>query len=651
MNFLSTFFFWLIPLASIPLIIHLLNKRNIKTIDFSSIQFLKFLETESIRKLQFLQLLLMIIRTLIVLLIILMMTRPTVGGLWNTISSHKDNHNIIIIDDTFSTSGRVEGKERNEFTYEILESIFSSLQDKSEISIYTLTKGKIFTGLLENIIPVETLIENTYEDLSTDIFTKIITENKNKDKLVDFHLISDGAIENANMLRSYVDIIKKWNLYLYKLPELSQNLSITAIDIKNEILLPNNKINISTTIKNNGIDAVEGKLIQLFIDGMSVAQQLISLKVGEDKAFNFETALPSTGQYSCTFTLEEDDKTEDNKYHFILNIPDLFHIGYFSNTGFNPYLNQIINSINFNGKILTLKNYNSQNLLQSLHENEIIIVNSYSIFNQHYDDYLYFVNNGGHLIIFPNDSDLETENIKLEGIYDDINVNHHENFNLAHIANKKTDDNVLKLFKYLELPNQNSKITDELGNSIHNQFLDGNGIIDVFGINLSLNWSNFPIKGSLIPYFHQLFYSNTNDNREVMEVGDIWNIQEKHQSLQSLKYISPDDIEVNIGDSEKVINLFKIPGIHKLIISDRYKEIKAVNIPKTELEYIYSPDLYTQHYNELGFTIIDYSENITEQLQETKIGKEIWRFILFLIIILVIIEMILSSNAVTKTPN
>ena len=44
MSFLTPFFLWLIPLVSIPLIIHLWNRRNIITVDFSTLRFLKLLE-------------------------------------------------------------------------------------------------------------------------------------------------------------------------------------------------------------------------------------------------------------------------------------------------------------------------------------------------------------------------------------------------------------------------------------------------------------------------------------------------------------------------------------------------------------------------------------------------------------------------------
>ena len=73
MEFLSTYYLWLLPLSTIPVLIHIFNKMNMQTIDFSSIQFLKLIESDSINKLKLLQLLLLVIRTLIILSIIIML--------------------------------------------------------------------------------------------------------------------------------------------------------------------------------------------------------------------------------------------------------------------------------------------------------------------------------------------------------------------------------------------------------------------------------------------------------------------------------------------------------------------------------------------------------------------------------------------------
>ena len=139
MNFLSSIFFSLIPLMSILLIIHLLNKRNIITINFSSIRFLKALETESIRRLQFLQILLMVLRTLIILLIILMMTRPVIGGLFTYWDSENEAiTSVILIDDSFSMRGTANKVSRLSLIQSSYQSILDNISDNSQISVLTL---------------------------------------------------------------------------------------------------------------------------------------------------------------------------------------------------------------------------------------------------------------------------------------------------------------------------------------------------------------------------------------------------------------------------------------------------------------------------------------------------------------------------------
>ena len=82
MNFIFSSLLWFLPFVLLPFIIHLLNKRNVKTVEFSSIRFLKLIEKDSINKLKLIQLLLLIIRTLIVFLIIIMLSRPVIKGLF-----------------------------------------------------------------------------------------------------------------------------------------------------------------------------------------------------------------------------------------------------------------------------------------------------------------------------------------------------------------------------------------------------------------------------------------------------------------------------------------------------------------------------------------------------------------------------------------
>ena len=81
MGFLSSIYLWLLPLSTLPLLIHLFYNRKFKTVNFSSIKFLKILKIDTIKKVRIIEILLLIIRTLIILFIILMISKPVMKQL------------------------------------------------------------------------------------------------------------------------------------------------------------------------------------------------------------------------------------------------------------------------------------------------------------------------------------------------------------------------------------------------------------------------------------------------------------------------------------------------------------------------------------------------------------------------------------------
>ncbi|MCK4640205.1 MAG: BatA domain-containing protein, partial [Candidatus Marinimicrobia bacterium] len=71
MSFINSFFLYLLPLAIIPLVIHLIGRQRYYQHEFSTLRFLKQLEHDLIRKLKIRQILLLLLRILLILLIVL----------------------------------------------------------------------------------------------------------------------------------------------------------------------------------------------------------------------------------------------------------------------------------------------------------------------------------------------------------------------------------------------------------------------------------------------------------------------------------------------------------------------------------------------------------------------------------------------------
>ena len=164
MSFITNIFLWLLPLISVPLIIHLLNRRKIIKIDFSSIQFLKELKSESIKRINILQWLLLIIRTLIILLIILMMSRPILKGYFPSLKIDPSSSlSIIMIDDSFSMHGIYNDSFRQDIIYNAYQKILNTLSDCSASRMVNPSPDpKRFTLEIICIVNVSLVVDGEY---------------------------------------------------------------------------------------------------------------------------------------------------------------------------------------------------------------------------------------------------------------------------------------------------------------------------------------------------------------------------------------------------------------------------------------------------------------------------------------------------------
>src|SRR5438128_3425369 len=78
MTFLHPALLWLVPLAAIPVLLHLLTLHRLKTVELSTFRFLFDSYVQQRRRMQFLEALLAMLRTLFLLFLVLMVCRPMV---------------------------------------------------------------------------------------------------------------------------------------------------------------------------------------------------------------------------------------------------------------------------------------------------------------------------------------------------------------------------------------------------------------------------------------------------------------------------------------------------------------------------------------------------------------------------------------------
>jgi len=323
LGFLSPLFLWALPLASIPIILHFLNRRNIRVIDFSTIRFLKKLEHESIRKLKILQILLLIIRTLMILFIILMISRPVVSGIFNWVDDPDSTLSVIMIDDSFSNNGMGDIYNRKEINTSALQQILTTIHPDATVLLVLGSKGEIFRGQRKKI-PIG-MDDVSISNESSDIMSRLQdTINSIDDTYAnrELFILTDGQSANFINDSTTPELFKNWNIYIHKLENLKSNLSITDVQLLTEIPITNVPIEIAVSVINNGIEAVNNALMQMMIGDINVGQQVISLEPGRSQEFIFKTAFHQIGRVRGVIDLQTDNRIEDNKHFFYVDLPD-----------------------------------------------------------------------------------------------------------------------------------------------------------------------------------------------------------------------------------------------------------------------------------------------------------------------------------------
>ena len=666
MTFLTPFFLWLIPLSIIPLAIHLLNRRNVVTIDFSTLRFLKLIEKESINKINLLQIILLILRILLILLIILMISRPVINN--SAINPGNTTLQVIMLDDSFSMMTHEKEIESQ------AKIILDQINEKSELLWINANGGVQFFGLRGDLKKMKDLIKITYLSESFDNAFEIIkdyTFDKHLQK--DIYFLTDKQLEGIKKINENIEKSNNSKAYVFTTSSLESNLAILHARVLNDVIVPNEPFDIEVTLKNTGLEDISDHNLQLIINDLAVGQQVASLTSGDEKNIRFTTSIPGPGSYLGEIYSQSDDRNKDNKYHFNLKVPKEIKIAFLNIGGENNhYLNEAMAALNKNSNFYDATAFSMSNLSNEINKilkNDLIITTPSTIASHSNSDFMEYVYNGGHLLIFPNDKTTIDEYKSMINEFSETNSemnelklvklsDAHQEINHASIvpkqirqllSSKENNDRIIKIFNFYDLPfsPKETQMTLQDRSSVWNRHEVGDGIIDIFSFAMDLKWTNFPIKGSFLPLIHYLTHSSSKfNNNNGMLVNEKWTIPVgKHIPNKTMHELPNDKSEIlnDIQNGKITTNKLRIPGQHKITVGSRIMDQVAVNLNASEFENNLSDDNFFSLKTSPNLSLINNNKSIEEQLDMFRNGRELWRLILYVIVALLMIEMYLSS--------
>ena len=283
----------------------------------------------------------------------MMISRPVINGIFNLQNSGESALHTIVLDDSFSMTG---SRDHVQIT---VRKILNQIPDKNQLIWVNTNSGLQFKGLREDIPPIESLIKSTF--LGESVINSLNTLAVNSEgefTSKELYILTDGQYSSIKELNNNSDQLKSFHIYSFIAPKINHNLALVQLNIVNEILLPNDQMEIEVSVQNSGLVNIENRLLQLIINEMIVGQQLISLKSGNTKIFTFKTVLSKSGNYLGKIELDVDDILEDNRFYFVLNIPDKHKIAIIASSPESSYyIRESLRALNRYGESLSISEF------------------------------------------------------------------------------------------------------------------------------------------------------------------------------------------------------------------------------------------------------------------------------------------------------
>tara|TARA_Y100000590_G_scaffold239349_1_gene269198 strand:+ start:74 stop:2128 length:2055 start_codon:yes stop_codon:yes gene_type:complete len=546
MNLLYPSLLWAFVAILIPIIIHFFTLLRLKKVEFSTVKFIRRLETSSIRKVKIQQLLLLLLRILAITALVIMFARPVTKGLtqgW--LAEDQRTKLIAVIDNSASMNAKIDNEtllERSKFG---LISLLPVFHDKTDLTIVqTCPQKTIYHGSPHspNIKQLINRIEASYEfDNVWNLIDSLITKPTFDEFVKECIVFSDFMYKPDSTFLDK-DFQDDWKFYFINPGEIYDNVGIHSVSSINRLKTPNELIKLNVGVSNSGNLSRPNVPVELFFDNNRVGQVVAEFKSGSKKEFIFQAYPGKKGIVDAVMTLPEDDYNADNNWYVSMPVMEEIKCGIIASAQDElTILEMLFRSIDPTSQFLFIESRLQPKINRLfIDEFDVVVIHNPEIISDEaigiLDSYL---KNGGGLIWFQGNKSIDSFNVnltthigfpfvkelkKIENGFFKIDYERSDSDLISNMQVRNIHKELPEVFSYM-VTNSNPKHKIHLllntGDPFFLEFSRGTGNIFYFSSLLDLRWNDLPVRGFLVPLFYRILILAGTDqiNTSPVEVG------------------------------------------------------------------------------------------------------------------------------------
>ena len=665
-----TFLFALLALA-IPIILHLFYFRRFKKVYFTNVKYLQEVKEETSARSKLRNLLVLLSRLLALAFLIFAFAQPFIPQ--ENANVKKGQKNVsIFVDNSFSMSAesqdvplleKAKQRAREIVNAYSLEDRFQVITNDFEGRHQRLVSQEDILDLIDEItISPEVRDLNNVLDRQQQVLNESNSENKAS------YLISDFQKSISSNLSAFQDTSIDVNLIPLQAVQ-ERNISIDSAWFSAPVQLLQQTNSLLVKVTNRGENDAENIRLSLQHEGQNKPIGTLSIPANSSVIDTANITILRTGWHNAKLAVTDYPIIFDDDYFISFEVAQQINVLVLNEDQPNPYLQAAFNGLSY----FNPTNQNSSRLDYSKFKNyQLIILNELiNISSGLAFELSQFVDNGGNLIVFPNqNANLSTYNSFLRN----FPANELANFEAIErrVGNINTEEFIFN--DVYENLNANLKLPTTQGNfrfnDIENRreerlltYRDGNTYLAKYLVNQGhlylcaapLNETINDLVGNaeiFIPLLYKAAISSGQRKRIAYHIGQDEVIEFNHQGGNSdIVYKLKGDAEEFIPEqrivSSKAIfglgNQIESSGFYDLFLNpDTTLATFAFNFDRKEsdLKYFNRDELVN-----LGeqFNIINMADNgiLTAEIEQRSQGTVLWRWCIILVILFLVIESLL----------
>jgi hypothetical protein len=331
MTFLNPLYLLAALAGAIPLLIHLMHKKRVKVIEFSSLEFLKRIEGRKTRWFRIREVLLLVMRSLAIFLLAVAVSRPVLRSFpFVPLGAHARTSSVFVIDDSYSMGARSEGGTSFDRARTQAVDVLRLLDKGDEV--FLLFSSDIPEPVFQGAVHSHSLVRAAVWDAeltrrgtdfkpSLEMATALLEPSRNLNREIylftdmqrsGFESFSKGGLRGSRNQRLYIfDSAPSGEI---------ENVAVEDLALADPLLFEGGRLELVATLRNYASRETRVSL-RSALDGREMGVKEVSLPAGSARAVELAFSLEGAGLHHLTVAASDDDLVYDNERSISFKVP------------------------------------------------------------------------------------------------------------------------------------------------------------------------------------------------------------------------------------------------------------------------------------------------------------------------------------------